>query len=270
MPYHIFMKDFLKPLITLLLLSSCSFYGVIGKNIDYILSDKIAEMLDLYYQQEKELDKDIKNFLNQEKSLFKDIREILVDVKKEISSGNTSQEKLLLIANNLQIVYVKAGKKVIPILAKYYALLDQEQLKTVFKQWDKENKKIKKRLKKSSISDHKRRFKKLFGEINKSQKAVIKKHQALFLSRNKQRLDRRLKVQAKLKELMDGSGKNKQLITQTILDSMQSTFNEKDNQAYAAFFNEMQKQIPQKDLKDILKKISQAIAILDIIIKYKY
>lgn len=264
------MKRILIILIQISFLTSCSFYGVIGKNIDYILSDKIADMMDLYYRQEKELDKDIKNFLNQEKELFKEIKTILVDVRKEIKSGNTSEEKLLNIAKNLQKTYMKAGKKVVPLLAKYYAQLDQEQLKTVFEKWDKENNKIKKRIKKSSINDHKRRFKKLFGEMNETQKKIIKKHKNLFVSRNEQRLERRLKVQKELKELMDGSSKNATAIAQTILGSMQSTFNKNDNKAYAAFFYDMQNQIPKEDKEDILTKLSQVIAILDIVIKYKY
>lgn len=255
---------------TLLLLQSCSFYGVIGKNLDYILSDKIADMMDLYYRQEKELDKDIKNFLNTEKELFKEVRNILVDVKKEIKSGTTGQEKLLKIANDLQRVYIKGGKIIVPMLSKYYAQLDKEQLKTVFEKWDEENKKITKRLKKKSLSDHKRRFKTLLGDMNETQKKIIKKHKGLFVSRNEQRLARRLAVQAQLKKLMDGSGKNQDAIAEVILKSMKSTFNQADNKAYAAFFYDMQNQIPKEEKEEVLTKLSQVIAILDIVIKYKY
>ena len=251
-------------------MQACSFYGVIGKNIDYIISDKLADMLDLYYRQEQELDKDVKHFLNTEKELFKEIRSILADVQTAIKSGKTTEKKFVEIANQLEMTYLKAGKTFVPLLSKYYAVLDKDRVKTVYEQWEKENKKIKKRLKKKSISDHKRRFKTLFGEMNETQKKIIKKHQGLFISRNQKRLDRRLEVQGKLRELMDGTGKNESKITDIILTSMHSTFNEIDNKAYAAFFYDMQGQVPKEEKKDILKKLSQVTAIIDIVIKYKY
>ena len=57
-------------LIFVFLLTGCSFYGLIGKNLDYILSDNIEEKLYLNGDQEDELEKDIKKFLNSRQGCY--------------------------------------------------------------------------------------------------------------------------------------------------------------------------------------------------------
>jgi hypothetical protein len=254
----------------LLFLSACSFYGIIGKNLDYIITDKLEDSFDLNGEQEKRLRKDIIQFLNQEKDFIKDLKSLVKSIATEIETGKTTEEKWVNLANEVGRVYLSAGEKFVPIMAKYLAELDDDQREEVYEQWDKENQKLKRRIKKEKVSSHRRRFEKLFGDFTPEMKKDFKKHKELLFSRNKKRLNRRLSSQQELKELMDGSGQNTKAISAAILKSMQSTFTKEDNQGYAKLFATMQKHISAKKKKDILTKLSQVEGILSIAYKYKY
>jgi hypothetical protein len=253
-----------------LFLSSCSFYGVIGRNLDYILTDKLEDGFELNGDQEDRLRVDIIKFLNTEKDFIHELKVLIKDIRKELEKGKTSKEKWLDFTTRVEKVYLDAGKKFVPILAKYMSELDEEQREEVYKKWKKENDKLKKRIKKERVSSHRRRFEKLFGDFTDEMKKDFRKHKDLLFSRNKKRLDRRLRSQGRLKELMDGSGKNADKIYQAIYSSMQETFTKEDNEGYANLFMDMQKHITIERRKDVLTKLSQVEGILKIAHTYKY
>jgi isochorismate synthase EntC len=262
------MKNLL--IICILFLSSCSFYGVIGRNLDYILTDKLEDTFELNGDQEDELRDDIIKFLNNEKDFLKEVKVLIKDIRDELEKGETTKARWIELSQQVESIYLQSGQKFVPILAKYMSQLDQEQRAEVFAKWDKENDKLKRRIKNEKVSSHRRRFEKLFGDFTQEMKKDFKKHRELLFSRNKKRLDRRLRSQGKLKKIMNGSGKNADEIYAIIYASMQETFNKQDNEGYANLFVTMQKHITVPKRKKIIEKLNQVEGILKIAHTYKY
>ena len=273
----IYYAQFMRHLIiifSLFIFSSCSFYGTIAKNIDFLIKNKLTEMLDLYAKQEDQLYQDVKKFLNTEKETFKSLKNLLLKTKTYINSNQISPEDIKILMKEFEIQYINLGESFLPIISKYLLLLDEPQREELYKNWDKENKKIKKK-KKNKLKTYKKKFADFFGELNESQDKVLEKYKELFLKRNKIRLKSRLDLQKKLKVIFkkdkkDKTDKNIKKITALIVKSMQNRINPKDRKGYSLVLSKLLMDMDKEKKDKILKKLNQAIGIVDILSIYKY
>jgi len=257
-------------LLFLILLSSCSFYGVIGRNLDYFLSSKVADKLMLNDQQEDEFRKDLIQFLNTEKVLFRDLQQKISELKEQVSLKEIKQSQIQKTTKGLVDSYFAIGDKFIPIISKYLAQLNPDQRKELKEEWDEENKKIEKRIKKSKFSDQRRKFEDIFGDFTKDQKKEFKKYKPLILNRKKLRLKRRLSVQSQLDSMMNGKKENIEEISKLLTSAMRQVFSTEDLAQYSRLIESLLNQTKKEKKQEIIEKLSQVQGILKIAIDYKY
>lgn len=173
------------------LLHSCGFSGlkkVIVPNLSYILADKVGDELDLYYSQEKKLKKELDHLFKQEIDQVKRLRDIIEKIDLSKSKAEVVVDELISVFRKTLLAFNK-------VLAKYTARLTLEQQKRFFKIQERENEKIKKRLKQKDLAKIIERYEFFFGELSQTQLSIIRANTSSFMALISKRLNRRMKSQ---------------------------------------------------------------------------
>ncbi len=187
-----------------LLIYSCSFKSVIVPNLDYILADRIGDELDLYYSQEKQVKKEIKQLFISHKDKIKQLRLIVEKVSVE-------KTRLSEVYKSFEKVYIELGTPINKLLARYVVKLDRDQRKNFYENLRKKNEKIRERLKKNNPQRYFERFEFFFGDLNKDQKQILISNEASYKTLSKERLLKREKIQSNMKKVLRDKTKNNKL-----------------------------------------------------------
>jgi len=179
----------MKLILIFILSFSCSFKSLLVSNLDYLMTDKIADELLLNSEQEDELRVDIKKLLNETKESAKDLK---------VKISKIEIEKSLPI-EELKKQYLNIVRKIIPIISKYYFKLSVDQRKEFFSYHQNKNEEVKKQMIEMTIKSVSNKYDGFFGDINQKQKELIIQNFSMMKELSKRRINRRLEIQSALK-----------------------------------------------------------------------
>lgn len=181
------------------LLTSCGFKKVAVKNADSIISHQVTKKIPLNSEQKRELDKDIDKLLNDSKPAA----EAIIPLIGLLDFSGT--EKLESQYKELEAIYISIAAEASVILARHIAKLDSKQQRNFLEKLKKDNDEIKERLKKKSMKKVEFWMKSMLGTINEKQVALMKEYEDYFHERNQLRLERRIRLADKFKEIFAGN-----------------------------------------------------------------
>lgn len=186
-------------LFSLLFLTSCGLKQVVIPNLDLAIEHKLRKDMKLTYTQQKLLAHDIDIMLNKLSTPTKNhLYPLLKDFKIEHLNQSINTQKY---ANHISEVYFSASNEIAIIMSKYMSILTEKQLKHNFKVFEKENKKIQKRIEKYNTDLIIQRFEFFLGNLNQKQINIVNKHKDFFIKRNIRRLEQRSRLLGNLNNI---------------------------------------------------------------------
>lgn len=177
------------------ILSGCGMKKLAVDNADTLISYQVTRKIPLYSQQKEAFKKDLNELLNKTKPVAEELLPIIDEVDPKHPERLDSQYE------KLESYYVKLAGDFSELISKYLARLDQKQQKDFFNTLEDENRDILKNEKKKTIDQAEERIKALLGSVNGKQKQIIREYEDYLASRNKARLDRRIKLHDQFREL---------------------------------------------------------------------
>lgn len=192
---EIYMKLFIITVLSFLL-SACAAKKLAVENADTLLSHQITKRVPLYSKQKDKLNKEIDQFLNEKKEVAQEILPVLDNLDIEDSEKIESQYK------KLENFFLNISSDFSALMSRQIARMDKKQQKDFFETLDDENREILKKEKEDRIDQFEERFESFFGSIMGPQKQIVREYANYFDSRARERLDRRVKLHQKFRDIM--------------------------------------------------------------------
>jgi hypothetical protein len=246
------MKLSLLLVLTLILGYGCAAKKLAIENADRLISYQMTKRLSLYSSQKAQLAKDIDQFLNKTKPDAQELLPIIDEIHLEEPAKAEAQYL------KLEKYFNKVSQDFSAIMAKYLAVLDQKQQKELFKTLEDENREIFKQEKEKRIDVVEDRLKMFIGKLNGEQKELIREYSDYFHSRAIERLDRRIKLHHKFKEIynqdISASSREKLFLDSFIKYQEDSLINDKNVELLKKFVPTV-----TKDQREYFRKIVQEV-----------
>lgn len=182
-------------LVSLIALSSCGIKTLIIPHIDWLMTRKISEELQLNTQQKNELKNDIKFLLENRKSQASRI-------KKYIESLDSNNIDVIKIMKDLNHEYKELLKEFLPIYSKYLCKLSEKQIFDFEEQFKYKNKEIQEEIDINNAKKIIDRFEKNIGSLTILQIKLIEENKDNFIKSRKYRLQTRTEYQTKLLQVL--------------------------------------------------------------------
>jgi F0F1-type ATP synthase delta subunit len=179
----------------ILFIYSCGIQRLAIDHADNLLTYQVTRKIPLYSEQKKKLEADLEKFLNRSKVSVSDILPALDTIELK---GTEEVDRLY---PKIEAFYMNLATNFSQLLSVYMAELDSKQQKEMFEEIDDENRDLLKKEKEDRLDELEDRFKNFFGMITGPQKQLLIKNADYFQERAKKRLDRRVKLLEKLKEI---------------------------------------------------------------------
>lgn len=176
-------------------LSGCAAKKLAVNNADSLISYQVTKRLPLYSEQKEKLDKDIEAFLIKSKLVASDMLPVID------SLNLSSVENLPNQYNKFESFYSKLAFDFAELMSSHLATLDKKQQKDFFETLDDENRKLLNKEKEDRVDDIEDRFDTFLGSVNGPQKQLIREYSDYFHCRAKERLDRRITLHEKFREI---------------------------------------------------------------------
>lgn len=246
---------------------------LIGK-ADYFLTKEVSNALYLNSGQKEELRKDMERWLNQIKPQVKLIRGRLIAQKRMVSKGAASKDFALLQARQFGSLAFKAASGLTAALAKQMVQLDEEQQERFFKDWQKENDKLRGWIDKDKPDYPYSNFRTFFGKLTSEQKKLFKDQKAYFIQNNKNKLETRLRFEENLKRVFAEKAlveKEKKIQVALILENfLREMFKEEKALMYGGLAWELLNLAGEEQVENFESKSSLVIELLDAFLKTEY
>jgi hypothetical protein len=183
----------------------CSVASLAIGNLDWILARKIKTALDLYYNQEKELDIDVGNFLERQKKHIPAILEIFNEIDKRLDAKTivvTDKDIQQYRARVITIYEAVADDMNKSILSKFIAQLNKNQQDHFAKENTRINLEIQEKMEESKPDDLLKQVEYFVGDFTDKQKQMIKSKVPNAKILQKLRLKRRKRLQNNLYQVL--------------------------------------------------------------------
>jgi hypothetical protein len=246
----------MKMTLIFLLSASCSFKSLLVSKLDYFMTDKISDELNLNSEQEDELREDVISFLNQNKTTAKTL----------IEKVNKFEVNKNLPVDTLKKQYKEFVARLLPILSKYYFKLSIDQRKEFFKYQENKNKEIEKQMNKITVKSVSKKYDGFFGYINDEQKNLIDKSLPLFKNMANVRMKRRINIQQALKKAVTFA----QVQAAFAIFSKSLNENSELNNEFLDFINKLLEQTNKDQVETLNEKKIELIQILEYYITNTY
>lgn len=207
--------NYMSWLLLLIFLSSCSLTSLAVKNLNWIISRQVKNHLDLYYNQEKQLDIDVAQYLNRQKKQVPALLE-LVQMLQNKNTRTIKIEEVELFRKNLRLMYYTIADDFnANILSPYLAQINDPQLKHFRNENNKRNIELKNKIN-DKDSDIFKRIEFLIGNFTDNQRKILKSIQPQIRGLQKLRLRRKKEFQIKLYQVISTSILPKQEVTKKV------------------------------------------------------
>jgi hypothetical protein len=183
----------MKKIILLFLFTSCAFKSLILSNASYLAANRIGNKIDLSWNQEKKLKKEIDDFFTENIS---EVRKI----KTFVDSMDIKKLEAIYLIDSLYPIYERLYLKFTPLISKHMSEYSQKQIKNLFVIAVDDNKTVENRTKKDKTSEYIKRFEFFFGQVSKQQELVFIENKSIFQQFNREKLARRIAFQKNLQK----------------------------------------------------------------------
>lgn len=192
-------------ILSLLLLYSCAAKKFAVKHADTYITHSVEKKLPLNTTQEKELAKDVDQFLMQKKMAAQEILP-LID-KMDPEKPTLFNE----IYDSILTSYRGIAKDFSELLAKYIVELDERQQKIFFQRLAEDLETKKEKDVDERLSDTKRKVERLIGSLSADQEKFLKERKTYFQKKGSLHLERKEKLHGRLETILnqDSSPKTK-------------------------------------------------------------
>ncbi len=198
----------------LLLALGCTFQNLAVKQLDTLVSYQTGQRLALYTQQKKALDLDVKSFLLEEKGHVPRARALL----QELPPPRT--EALTQLWQRAMDLYLAVARDYTRLLCRYLVQLDASQREIFFRKLAEENAELKKK-KESSLPE---RLEFFLGPLSKDQRKILENDSGASRKRHRERLRRRVGLQAELKIQLERTFPTQEERTQELSKTLPALF----------------------------------------------
>jgi hypothetical protein len=269
------MKNLVKYLLlaSFLLLTSCSLSGLLIGKLDYYITMKTAQRLDLYVKQEQQLGKDVSKLLD---TLKPEAQEIQAVAQKLLTSiDHLSKPIIKTNAKKLKRAYQSAYQKIAKTLVFHLNVLTPKQQVPLLESFVSENKKLEKRIAVNKFYEKIiSRFELLFGNLTPKQKFIIKKNRNAYKKWQVKRLARNKFIENQMASSFTKTTKEKftglKKIYEENLDATLDTLQGDHFDGIVLTYSEVILSISDKQKIVFKEKLEFIINILNKFIKNKY
>lgn len=269
------MKNLVKysALATILLFTSCSLSGLLVSKLDYYITMKTAQRLDLYVKQEQKLSNDVSTLLDTLKPEAKEIQSVAKSLLTSID--HLSKPIIKTNAKKLRHAYQSAYQKIAKTLVFHLNVLTPKQQKPLLESFVNENEKLEKRIAVNKFYEKIiSRFELLFGNLTPKQKFIIKKNRNAYKKWQIKRLARNKFIENQMAASFTKTTKEKltglQKIYQENLDATLDTLQGPHFDGIVLTYSEVILSISDKQKTIFKDKLEFIISILNKFIKNKY
>lgn len=181
---------------SLLFLQACGAKKLAVEHADTFIESSVTKRLPLNSAQQEVLSKDIDTFLMKKKNVAQDLLPIIDQIKVEEPDKIDGQyDKFLTHYRDLAGDFSQ-------IMAKHLASLDSNQQTKFFSRMDEENKDVLESNDTERVEQVKRKVEKLIGPLKEQQEKFFSDHKTYFEDKAKSRVDRKVSLNGKLKEIL--------------------------------------------------------------------
>lgn len=195
---------FLRFLLCLLLLQGCALQGYLAGQVDVFMEMRLQSHLDLYYQQKKKLSLDIDIWLNKQKTYLPEARSFLLAVNP------AKPQEIPAAIHAFNLLYQRSAHEFNQLFSGYLSQLDEQQRKHFFHKQHQDNQALKEQIGKMDLEKLKERVEFFSGSLTLEQTPLLKDFLPDWIKRSKQRLERRITLHKKLKEILSSNVLNQQ------------------------------------------------------------
>jgi DNA mismatch repair ATPase MutS len=201
-----------------LLLSGCS-TKFVYKNVDWLVYWYVDDFVELTNQQEAIVDAKLETWLEWHKeSELPQYIQHLSELSDDIRTQQLSLDKMDYHQQKAADHWMRLKAKIVPDLVAMSPMLSQEQVDSMFKEIDKMNEeeaderaemlaKTPEKRKRESLKRNKRNVKRWLGQLDSAQEQLVEKTYGEYHSNGELWLQYRVRYQAQLRTLLNGTDK---------------------------------------------------------------
>ena len=210
---------FLRFLLCLSLLQGCALQGYLASQVDVFMEVRLQSHLDLYYQQKKKLSQDIDLWLNKQKAYLPEAQSLITSVNP---AKPQETESAILAFKQL---YQRSAYEFNQLFSRYLSRLDEKQRKHFFHKQHEDNHSLKEQIGKMDLEKLVERVEFFSGSVTSIQTPLLKDFLPDWIKRSQLRLERRVTLHKKLKEILSSNVVNKEeLVNQAFITYVDSSF----------------------------------------------
>lgn len=251
-----------KYVLFLFFLSGCALKNLLVSNLDWVITQRADQALFLYGEQEDAFQRDIKSFLNNQKSLIRDFQTKLanIDIK-----NNDIETK----AKQARTYYISIVNKLAPLISKYVISLDEKQIEKMRKSFLEKNQEIEEEIAEFTAEKVYDRYERYLGPLTSQQKSIIKQNQNIYIALKRERLGRRLKVQAELMNALNEAPRKAEKV-EKVLNSFAQQRMTRSQISNLALIKEVLAIATEHQLKELTDKKSEILEWSSLVLAYQY